>query len=70
VDERPSGDRGLDHRPDCRLLHVGQHAHHHPAASLDQAEDRRLVLRQRATARRSRQPAASSRTPLFATAAG
>ena len=42
----------------------------YPAASLDQDEDRRLVLRQRATARRSRQPAAPSRTPLFATAAG
>src|SRR5687767_2259124 len=70
VDERPLGDRGLDHRPDRRLLHVGQHAHDHLTASLDQAEDRRLVLFQRAAAPRSRQPAAPSRAPLFATTSG
>ena len=64
------GDAALDHRPDRRLLHVGQHAHDHPAAALDQAEDQRLVLRQCAAARRSRQLAAPSWSPLLATAAG
>ena len=70
VDQRAIDDRGLDHRPDRDLLHVGQHAHDHPAAALDQAEDRRLVLRQRAAARRSRQPATPAEPPPLATSAG
>ena len=70
VDEGALGDGGLDDRLDRRLLHVGQHAQDHLPAALDQAEDGRLVLRQRAAARRARQPAAASEPPLLATAAG
>src|SRR4051812_15081186 len=70
VDQRAIDDRGLDHRPDRGLLHVGQHAHDDPAAPLDQAEDRRLVLRQRASAWRSRQPSTASQPPPLATSAG
>src|SRR5215213_4037891 len=70
VDAGALGDGGLDDRPDGLLPHIGQHAEDQLPAALDQAEDGRLVLRQRAAARRSRQPAAASRAPLFATAAG
>src|SRR3712207_8313512 len=70
VDAGALGDHGLDDRPDGLLPHVGQHAQDDLPAALDQPEDRWLLLRQRAAARRSRQPAAPSRAPLFATAAG
>src|SRR4051812_31486983 len=56
VDEGVPGDRGPDDRLDRLLPDIGQHPQRHPPAALDQAEDRRLVLRQRAAARRSRQP--------------
>jgi transposase len=64
VDESVPGDRGPDDRLDRLLLDIGQHPQHHLPAAPDQAEDRRLVLRQRAAARRSRQPATPSRSPL------
>src|SRR4051812_27707190 len=70
MDTGALGHGGLDDRLDRLLLHVGQHAQHHLPAALDQAEDRRLVLRQRAASRRSRQPAAASGPPPLATAAG
>src|SRR3954470_6835397 len=70
VDAGTLGDGGLDDRLDCLLLHVGQHAHDDLPTALDQAEDRWLVLLQRAAARRSGQSAAASKPPLFATAAG
>src|SRR3954471_17134757 len=70
VDAGTLGDGGLDDRLGCLLLHVGQHAHDDLPTALDQAEDRWLVLLQRAAARRSRQSAAASKPPLFATAAG
>ena len=70
VDEGARGDCGGDDRLDRGLLHVGQHAQHHLAAALDQAEDRWLVLLQRAATRRACQPAAPSEPPLLATAAG
>src|SRR5215211_3730081 len=70
VDAGALGDGGLDDRPDGLLPHIGQHAEDQLPAALDQAEDGRLVLRQRTAARRARQPAAPSRAPLFATAAG
>ena len=70
VDEGVPGDRGPDDRLDRLLLDIGQHLQRHLPAALDQAEDRRLVLRQRAASRRSRQPAAASEPPPFATAAG
>src|SRR4051812_46620339 len=52
VDEGTLRNRGLDDRLDRDLLHVGQHVQDHRATALDQAEDGRLVLRQRASARR------------------
>jgi len=70
VDEGARGDRGRDDRLDRGLLHVGQHAQHDLSAALDQAEDRRLVLLQRAAARRACQPAAPSEPPLLATSSG
>src|SRR5215208_3413901 len=48
VDAGALGDDGCDDRLDRRLLHLGQHVEDHLATPLDQAEDRRLVLRQRA----------------------
>src|SRR4051795_5526014 len=50
--------------------YIGEHADHELTTALDQTEDRRLVLLQCAPSRRTRQPAASARPPLFATAAG
>src|SRR4051812_10932824 len=70
VDASAFGDGGLDDRLDRLLLHIGQHAHDDLTTALDQAEDRRLVLLQRATARRSCQSAAASEPPPLATAAG
>src|SRR5689334_6065194 len=70
VDEGVPGDRGPDDRLDRLLLDIGQHPQHRPPAALDQAEDRRLVLRQRAAARRSLQPAPSPEPPPLATSAG
>src|SRR3954467_1428760 len=67
---RTFGHVGLDERLDRLLLHIGQHAQHHLPAVLDQAQDRRLVRRQCAASRRSRQPAAASEPPPLATAAG
>src|SRR3954469_17595557 len=70
VDTGTLGHGGLDDRLDRLLLHVGQHAQHHLPAALHQAQDRRLVPRQRAGSRRSRQPAAAPEPPPLATAAG
>ena len=70
VDKGARGDGGGDDRLDRGLPHVGQHAQHHLAAALDQAEDGRLVLRQRAAARRACQLAAASEPARLATAAG
>ena len=52
VDEGTLRNRGLDDRLDRDLLHVCQHVPDHRATALDHAEDGRLVLRQRASARR------------------
>jgi len=70
VDEGARGDSSGDDRLDRDLLHVGQHVQHDLAATLDQAENRRFVLFQRAAARRPCQLAAPSKPPLLATAAG
>src|SRR3954465_12349544 len=70
VDARPLDDGRLDDRLDRLLLHVGQHAHDDLPTALDQAEDGRLVLLQRAAAPPPRQSATASKPPLFATAAG
>jgi len=70
VDHRAGHDRGSNDRLDRGLLHIGQHAQHDLTAALDQAEDRWLVLRQRAASRRALKPAPPSRAPLFSTSAG
>jgi hypothetical protein len=70
VDAGALGDDSLDDGLDCLLLHIGQHAQDHLPATLDQAEDGWLVLRQRAAARRACQPAAAAKPPPLATAAG
>src|SRR3954468_4004580 len=70
VDEGALRDGRLDHRPDRPLPDVGEHAHDHLAPALEQAEDRRLVLGERAAAGGASQPPASAGTPLSATAAG
>src|SRR3712207_6268733 len=74
MDKGAFGDAGLDHRPDRRLLDVGQHPDDPLAAPLQQAQDRRLLLLllllQRAAAGSTPQPPASPRSPLFAAAAG
>src|SRR5215213_333861 len=70
VDAGALGDDSLDDGLDCLLLHIGQHVKNHLAATLDQAEDRGLVLRQRAAARRACQSAPPAKPPLLATAAG
>src|SRR3954471_17002468 len=70
VDEGALRDGRLDHRPDRPLPDVGEHAHDHLAPALEQAEDRRLVLGERAAAGGASQPPASAGTLLSATAAG
>src|SRR5919206_109702 len=70
VHQRTGRDVRLDHRPDRRLLHVGQHAQDDLAAPLEQAQDRRLVLVERAPAGGTPQPPAAARPPFLATAAG
>src|SRR3954452_9789832 len=70
VDEGALRDGRLDHRPDRRLPDVGEHAHDHLAAALQQAQDGRLVLGERAAAGGAPQPPAPAGTPLLATAAG
>src|SRR5690349_23338644 len=70
MDKRALGHRGRNDRLDRGLLHVGQHGAHYLTSALDQAENGRLVLLQRAPARRPGQPATASKPPLLATAAG
>src|SRR4051795_8427527 len=70
VHEGARGDTSLDDGPDSRLLHVGQHPYDDLAASLEQPQDRRLVLVERTAAGRAPQPPASAAAPLLATAAG
>jgi len=70
VDEGAFGHGRPDDRLDRGLLHVGQHTQHDLSAALDQAEDGRLVLVQRAASRRAGQLAAAPEPPLLATVAG
>jgi hypothetical protein len=44
MDAGTLGDAGLDNRSDGRLLHVGEHLDRHLAATLEQTQDRRLLL--------------------------
>jgi hypothetical protein len=64
VDAGSSGDAGLDDGPDRRLPDIGQHPHGHLPTALEQAQDRRLLLRQRAASWRTPQPPASPGAPL------
>jgi hypothetical protein len=64
------GDRRLDDGPDRRLPHIGQHPDDHGTAASEQAEDRRLVLLERASAGGAPRPPASAGAPLLATAFG
>src|SRR4051812_49663233 len=70
VHESAFRDARLDHGPDRRLLHVGQHPHDHLAATLEPAQDGRLVLRQRAASGRPPQPPPARRAPPLAASAG
>src|SRR5262249_48705065 len=70
VDERPRGDRRFDQRADRRLLAVLQHPDHDPAAALEHAEDRRLLLLERPSARSPLQASAAAEPPFFWTASG
>src|SRR4051812_47621224 len=63
-------DRRLDHRPDRPLPDVGEHTDDDLAPALDQAQDGRLVLGERAAAGSTPQPPPAARPPFFATAAG
>ena len=65
----PLGHGGLDDRLDRLLLPLAT-MRSTTCHALDQAQDRRFILRQRAASRRSRQPAAASEPPPLATAAG
>src|SRR3954453_14643703 len=69
VHESAFRDARLDHGPDRRLLHVGQHPHDHLAATLEQAQDWRLVLVERAAPGRPPRPPPARRAPPLATSA-
>src|SRR4051812_50045488 len=70
VDTGTLGHGGLDDRLDRLLLHIGQHAQHHLPTALDQAQDRRFFLPQRAPSPRPPPPAAAARPPPFGPPAG
>src|SRR4051812_43474220 len=68
VDEGALSNGARDDRLDRPLLHVGQHVQDHWPTSLDQAEDRGLILLRRAPPRYAPQLASPPRAPLLATA--
>src|SRR3954469_18542221 len=70
MDEGALSNGARDDRLDRPLLHVGQHVQDHRTSALDQAEDRGLVLFQRAPAPGAGQPPTAPEPPLLATAAG
>jgi hypothetical protein len=70
VDAGALGDDSLDDRLDRRLLYIGQHAQDHLSATLDQAEDRWLLLLQRAAAGAPASLRRRPSRPPLATAAG
>ena len=65
VDHRAFDDHSLNDRLDRLLLHIGQHAENDLAIALDQAQDRRLFLLQRATATHSFEPSAPPGPTFF-----
>src|SRR3954453_18630377 len=67
VNRTPLGDRPLDQGADRHLLDVLQHPDHDLAAALQHAEDRRLLLGQRAPATLPLQPSPAPDPPFFFT---
>ena len=66
VDEGAGRDGGRDDRPDGLLLHIGRHPQHDLTATLNQPQDRRLLLRQRAPAGCALEPTPAPIAPGFA----
>src|SRR5512135_195436 len=65
VNKRALGNNGLNDRFDRLLLNIGQHLENHLTIPLDQPEDRRLLLFERATAGRSLEASAPSCATFF-----
>src|SRR3954470_4174681 len=65
VDHRAADDQGFNDRLDRFLLYIGQHPENDLTIALDQAQDRRLFLLERATAARSLQPSAPPGPTFF-----
>src|SRR4051812_666871 len=65
VDHRAFDDPGFNDRLDRFLLYIGQHPENNLAITLDQAQDRRLFLLERATAARSFEPSAPPGPTFF-----
>jgi hypothetical protein len=65
VETPPLGHAGADHGLDGLLLDMLQHPHHHLAAALDQAENRRLLFGQGATPASPLQSATPAFAPFF-----
>ena len=70
VDLGALGDARLNHRFDRRLLDVGQHVQNNLPAALDQTEDGRFFLRQRAAAARSLEATTAAGAAFFWVASG
>src|ERR1700728_3302033 len=70
MDQRAFGNHGGDDRLDRVLLNIRQHAQDDLSAALDQAQDRRLFLLERAAAPSTLEPPPASFAPFFWTAAG
>ena len=70
VDHRAFDDDSRNDRLDRFLLHIGQHPKNDLAITLDQTQDRRLFLFERATAASSSKPSAPPDPTFFWTAAG
>src|ERR671921_2262954 len=70
VDHRSFGDSCRNNRLDCTLLYIGQHPENDLAITLDQAQDRWLLLFERATTACSFEPSTPPGPTFFWTAAG
>src|SRR3954451_16180431 len=65
IDHRAFDDDCCNDRLDCFLLYIGQHPENDLTIALDQAQDRRLFLFERATATRSFEPSAPPGPTFF-----
>jgi hypothetical protein len=70
VDLRPRGDRLLDQGTDRGLFDIREHPDHDLAATLDHAEDRGFLLRQRAATTLPFQLPSAAGAAFFLTASG